>query len=245
MEQCDGCCGISDDIIIFGTTEEDHNRRLLHFLNVARKEGLQLNSARCGIKASEITFFGRKYTSNGLFPDPQKVEDIIQIPIPADKQDLQRFLGMVNFITPHLTHLSQLTSPLCDLLKELTPWPWDDGHQTIFEKVKQLVSTNICQQYYDPNEEVQLEVDASIKGLGATLVQNSKPVAFACKALTSAQANYSNIIYMVDPLLLLVITNHLKWSCTNPCIVHHPVTKEWWPKSKDMTLKWPTYRDPK
>ena len=151
------------------------------------------NSAKCVIKASEISFFGRKYTSNGLFPDPKKVEDIIQIPIPADKQDLQRFLGMVNFIAPHLPQLSQLTSPLRDLLKELTPWTWDDDHQTIFEKVKQLVSTNISLQYYDPNEEVQLEVDASIKGLGAAFVQNNKPVAFASKALTSAQVNYSNI----------------------------------------------------
>ena len=38
LEQCDGCCGISDDIIIFGTTEEEHDCKLLHFLNVARKE---------------------------------------------------------------------------------------------------------------------------------------------------------------------------------------------------------------
>ena len=32
LEQCDGCCGISDDIIILGTTEEEHDRTLLHFL---------------------------------------------------------------------------------------------------------------------------------------------------------------------------------------------------------------------
>ena len=36
-------------------------------------------------------------------------------------------------------------------------------------------------------------MDASIKGLGAALVQNNKPVAFASKTLTSTQANYSNI----------------------------------------------------
>ena len=36
-------------------------------------------------------------------------------------------------------------------------------------------------------------MDASIKGLGAALVQNNKPVAIASKALTSAEANYSNI----------------------------------------------------
>ena len=107
--------------------------------------------------------------------------------------NLQRFLGVVNFIAPQSTTPLPAYITLGDLLKELTPWTWDDDHQTIFEKVKQLVSTNICLQYYDPNEELQLEVDASIKGLVAALVQNNKPVAFASKVLTSAQTSYSNI----------------------------------------------------
>ena len=72
-------------------------------------------------------------------------------------------------------------------------WQWEDDHQTTFLKTKQLVSKSICLQYYDPTAEVHLEVDASIKGLGATLIQKQQPVAFASKSLTPAESNYSNI----------------------------------------------------
>ncbi len=193
IEQCDGVRGISDDIIVYGTTEAEHDARLLKFMRIAKKEGLRLNSNKCVIKAQQISFFGRLYTSHGLLPDPKKIEDISQMPVPQDKLDLQRFLGMVNFISPHLPHISQLVSPLRDLTKTSIPWLWQEDHQAIFEKVKQLVSTNICLQYYNPSIDVQLEVDASIKGLGATLVQHGQPVAYASKALTPTQANYSNI----------------------------------------------------
>ena len=47
--------------------------------------------------------------------------------------------------------------------------------------------------YYDVKKPITLEVDTSMKGLGAALVQEEKPVAFASKTLTKTQANYSNI----------------------------------------------------
>ena len=44
--------------------------------------------------------------------------------------------------------------------------------------------------YYDSNKETILQTDASIKGLGACLLQQGKPVYFASKALTEAQKGY-------------------------------------------------------
>ena len=100
---------------------------------------------------------------------------------------------MVNFIAPHVQNLSQLTAPLRDLLKKTNIWQWDADHQYIFEKTKQFVSTNIYLQYYDPTADVQLKVDASIKGFRATLIQNKQPVVFDSKSLIPAETNYSNI----------------------------------------------------
>ena len=103
-------------------TEEKHDQHLRHFLHIAMKEGLRFNSSKCVIKVQQISFFGILYTSHDLLPDPKKIEDITQMPVPQDTPDLQRFLGMVNFIAPHLPNLSQLTAPLRDLLKKTNIW---------------------------------------------------------------------------------------------------------------------------
>ena len=47
--------------------------------------------------------------------------------------------------------------------------------------------------YYHAQKETVLEVDASQKGLGACLLQDNKPIAFASKTLTPTQSAYSNI----------------------------------------------------
>ena len=44
--------------------------------------------------------------------------------------------------------------------------------------------------YYNPKKETILQTDASIKGLGACLLQDHKPVYFASKALTETQRGY-------------------------------------------------------
>ena len=47
--------------------------------------------------------------------------------------------------------------------------------------------------YFDPKKEITLQVDATLKGLGAILSQDNKPVAFASKALTDVETRYANI----------------------------------------------------
>ncbi|PFX13349.1 Uncharacterized protein K02A2.6 [Stylophora pistillata] len=47
--------------------------------------------------------------------------------------------------------------------------------------------------YFDPNAETVIETDASLKGLGAVLLQDGKPVCYASKALTETEQQYSNI----------------------------------------------------
>ena len=126
-------------------------------------------------------------------PDLAKIEDIMRMPTPQDKQDLQRVLGLVTFLSDHLPKLSAHTAILRDLVKPETPYEWSEDHQQAFASLKQLVATNIGLKYYDPAKAVFVEVDASIKGLGTALVQNKTPVAFANKALNPAQNNYSNI----------------------------------------------------
>ena len=55
-----------------------------------------------------------------------------------------------------------------------------------------------CLAYFDQKKDIFLQVDASIQGLGAALMQKDqqgrlKPVAYASKSLTDTEKRYSNI----------------------------------------------------
>ena len=62
-----------------------------------------------------------------------------------------------------------------------------------FSKTKEEISRNITLPYFNPKSETTLQTDASKKGLGAVILQNSKPVMFASRALTGAEKNYQNL----------------------------------------------------
>lgn len=48
-------------------------------------------------------------------------------------------------------------------------------------------------KFYDPNQNVTIQVDASKSSVGAALLQNGQPVAYASKALTATQEKYAEI----------------------------------------------------
>ena len=108
-------------------------------------------------------------------------------------EELQTFLGLVHYMGPFIPNLSTLTAPLRKLLKEDNCFKWCAAHQESFNKIKDSISNEITLTYFDPMKETILQVDASMKGLGASLTQDRKPVAFASKALTDAESRYANI----------------------------------------------------
>ena len=62
-----------------------------------------------------------------------------------------------------------------------------------FFKDKEEILRNITLPYFNPSSSTTLQTDASKKGLGAVLLQNSKPVMFASRALTGSERNYQNL----------------------------------------------------
>ena len=93
-----GCVGIADDVVVYGRDNTEHDKNLLRLMQVAKEEGLVFNSKKCVIKTSEIVFFGSVYGKDGIKPDPSKIEDIRKMPTPQDREDLQRFIGLMNYL---------------------------------------------------------------------------------------------------------------------------------------------------
>lgn len=144
LAQCPGCVGIADDVGVAGETEIEHDRNLIRLMEVARKEGLVFNSTKCLIKAREMSFYGNIYSSTGVRPDPAKIDDIVSMPTPQDKEDLRCFMGMMNYLAVFVPNFAERASPLRDLLKQEVPFWWQEDHQATFEALKHSVSANSC-----------------------------------------------------------------------------------------------------
>ena len=102
---------------------------------------------------------------------------------------------MINFLARFAPNLSEITSPMRQLLHKEAEFVWDSPQQESFQKVKDILTQNPgpVLAYYDPSKELILQVDASKYGLGATLIQEGRPLAYASKALTPTEVNYAQI----------------------------------------------------
>jgi transposase InsO family protein len=193
FEGCEGVVGIADDIVIFGKDEEDHDAHMHGMMKRSREAGIKLNPDKCFIKRESIKFYGIICGPDGIKPDPGKVSALKQMNPPTNKQELQTFLGMANYMAPFIPSLSTLTAPLRELVKQSSQFTWNATYQSALDKIKESISDEITLTYFDPAKETVLQVDASMRGLGAALLQDHRPVAFASKALNDVESRYANI----------------------------------------------------
>ena len=121
VAQCPGVLAIHDNIFIYGKDDKDHDANLINLFNVVQKEGLVFNSTKCAIKQESVTFFGGIFSAKGYLPDPGNIQGISDMPAPQTKQELQSFLGAVNYLQTFMPHLSHHTEPLRVMLKKRTP----------------------------------------------------------------------------------------------------------------------------
>ena len=80
-----------------------------------------------------------------------------------------------------------------DLLKANVLFDWGKAQQDAFDCVKQALTNLPVLQYYSLSQEVTIQCDASKTGLGAALLQDGKPVAYASRSLSEAEARYAQI----------------------------------------------------
>lgn len=193
LEDLPGVVGITDDVCVYGKDAAEHDRNMKLLMDRAKERGLVFNSDKCLIRQPEISFFGNIYSKDGIRPDPAKIQGIQSMPVPQDKEDLQRFLGMMTYLSSFIPSFSKHSQPLRELLKKDVPFEFNDYHVRCFEALKTSISTTTSLKFFDANKPTVLEVDSSMKGLGAAIIQDGCPVAFASKSLDAAQCDYPNI----------------------------------------------------
>ena len=192
LKECPGCIEIADDITVHGHTEAEHDTHLHNLMKVACKYGVVFNPQKMHVKAPAVNFFGCLYDANGVHLDLEKVDAVHALQAPTNVIELQEFLGMVTYLSPFICGLSTQTTPARTPEKD-ADFTWNAGYETAFERVKQAIVSDTILRYFNPSLPVTIQVNATQVALGAALLQNNKPVAFASKTLTNAECRYANI----------------------------------------------------
>lgn len=196
LSDIEGTYNSSDDILIHGRNQEEHDRRLEKVRKRLAEMNVTTNTAKEQISKASVQFHGVILSAEGLKIDPVKVKAIMDFTRPTNPSEVRSFLGMTNYCSRFIKNHSDLSEPLRKLILKEEAFVWNQECEKAFVELKQNLSNTRSLAFFNPKLQTELIVDASPIGLGAILCQigkENKPVvvAYASKALTPTEQRYS------------------------------------------------------
>ena len=186
-----------DDIIVHAATQVLHDGTLDRVKARLHSAGLTLNPNKCQISKASLRYLGHLVTSEGVRPDPKKLEAIQVMPTPTNVEELRRALGVFTYLSRFLPDMATIAAPLRLLLRASTAWTWDMPQEKAFAHLKTLAASAPCLAYYDLSRPTLITADASSYGMGGALMQSHNnewvPVAYASRTFTPAEVRYAQI----------------------------------------------------
>ena len=187
-----------DDILISGTTPQEHLDNLKKVLERLEQYGIQARKSKCAFMCEAVEYLGHRVDSEGLHTLDNKVTAVLKAPSPKDVQELRSFLGLIHYYGKFLSNLSTLLHPLNDLLKADKKWEWSTACEAAFTEAKKLLASAPVLAHYNPSLPMCLAGDASAYGIGAVISHvlpdgTERPVAYTSRTLTSTERNYAQL----------------------------------------------------
>ena len=193
-----GCICYLDDILVVGSSQEEHDQLLDTVLDRLSKRGVRLQKEKCLFSAPEVEYLGHVVSEKGLRPMESKYRAIRDAPQPQNLTQLKSYLGLLNYYSRFLPNISTTLQPLYMLLQKSQPWIWNKPQQEAFESSKEKLLASDCLTHYDLQKPIRLKCDASPEGIGACLTHgmpdgSEQPIAFTSRTLSAAKKGYAQL----------------------------------------------------
>ena len=92
----DICLIYLDDIIVKGSTFQEHLNNLRGVFTRLRAAGLKLSPRKCELFRKEVHFLGHIVSAEGIRTDPQKTETVLSWAVPRSLNEVS-FLGLCSY----------------------------------------------------------------------------------------------------------------------------------------------------
>ena len=130
------------------------------------------------LKKVEVKFLGHSIGAHGVKVDPTKVAVIRDWLVSTTLQGVRSFVGLATYFLKFIEKFSKMVAALTNLTKKDVPFFWSEACQKAFDDVKEALMNAPVLALPDFSLPFVVICDASKEGLGAFLMQNSRPLAY-------------------------------------------------------------------
>lgn len=188
------CVVYLDDILIFSTTLEEHEKSLNKILSRLQEHNLKIQVDKCSFLKRDTEFLGHVLTVDGIKPNPEKIAAIQEIGIPRTEKQLKGFLGATGYYRKFVKDYSKVAYPMIKYLKKDNRINVNDPQYiAAFENLKSLITSHPILKYPEYDKPFVVTTDASDHAIGAVLSQQGHPVCYVSRTLNNHEKNYCTI----------------------------------------------------
>lgn len=190
------CYVYLDDIVIVGRNLNEHLKNLALVLKRLSEFNLKIQLDKCEFLKKETEFLGHIIAEDGVKPNPEKIDKIMNWPIPKNDKEIKQFLGLAGYYRRFIKDFSKITRNMTKYLKkDVVLNIKDPDYINAFNTLKKVLSTDQVLSYPEFDKPFILTTDASDFALGAVLSQIQegveKPIAFGSRTLTDTESRYA------------------------------------------------------
>ncbi|GJZ89273.1 putative reverse transcriptase domain-containing protein [Tanacetum coccineum] len=121
-----------------------------------------------------------------------KIESVKDWASPKSATEIRQFfLGLAGYYRRFIEGFSKIAKPMTKLTQKKIKFEWSDKAEAAFQLIKQKLCSAPILALPEGNEDFIAYCDASIKGLGAVLMQREKVIAYASRQLKIHEKNYT------------------------------------------------------
>jgi len=184
-----------DDILVGTDDEEEHDKIVVKVLKRLEENDLYVKPEKCLWKVDKVNFLGVIMGQGKIKMEEEKVEGVLNWPVPRMVRDVRKFLGLSNYYRWFIKNFAALAKPLNMLTRKDEKWRWEEAQQKVFKQLKGIFTTRLLLVVLDLNKEFKIEADTSNFVTGGMLSIKCKdnkwrPVAYISKSLNKTEHNY-------------------------------------------------------
>ena len=127
-----------DNILLFSKDEDSHAKLLTEFYNLVKSQGIMLSEKKMVIGQSSIDFLGVNILDGKYTLQPHIASSLGEFPDKlTNTEQIQQFLGIVNYMSDFIPKVSRYRNCLAQLLKK-SPTEWNSTHTEAVQQLKRL-----------------------------------------------------------------------------------------------------------